>query len=411
MMKMMKREFRRLRLITRAPVAAVLLIAGASPHTFAAVPAASVASTAPVRAAYKGWVQIVDEKDAASGRVTHLNTGTGARVDVQKSGAETAIIYEDPKSGEVYDYHASTNLIRRGFLDLDRAERLAGEYAALPVGVDAAIAALRRVVDQDPGDITHKMDQGLDCYDFTAAIDAARNAILAKKLEERPFSFDQELSGIPTTLWIDPASHLTQRALIRGSLIHYSYGGPDIASIYDAGAPRAAAVYDNRPTPETVAVLDRARKRWMTPMPDGVSVILNESANYASINVHEQARDHWIEREYTVRAVRPDGFTIDLPADWTGAGADEFFRRLAGAASRYEQGGTESDVRFQDFTPYTAADTQPKNYPDGSSMTIVTHDHITGRAAKSTTLVTSPHTPCFSFAAFRGNMAWTIMWR
>jgi hypothetical protein len=103
----------------------------------------------------------------------------------------------------------------------------------------------------------------------------------------------------------------------------------------------------------------------------------------AGISVYARSKNHWTRRAYTITSPKPDLFTIDLPPDWTTTGTDEFFRRLANASSSLEESGDETDVRFRDFTTYDFP--LHTDYPDGSSMTITTRAHYTGRAARSMT--------------------------
>ncbi len=281
-------------------------------------------------------------------------------------------------------------------LSPESAERMIENAAAPPINYAAAIAPLRLLLGHEPTGITHTTDQGLDRYDFSAPREDAKK-ILQAQGNGTAAAADIALFGIPTAIWIDPSTHLTQRDLIYGGHSEtYTYGGPDITSIYDAGAPKNANVFDNRPTPQTVAVLDRAAKRASTPLPDGVSVTLREYEGGAEIDVYGQSKNHWEERGYSVRSAKPNGYTIDLPNDWATTSADEFFRRLADTPSRYETHGTDSDVYFRDFTPHTAADEQPKKYADGSSLTIIYQEHYTGRDAASDTRVSSPANNLFT---------------
>ena len=261
--------------------------------------------------------------------------------------------------------------------------------AALPLTYAAATEPLRRLLQKEPAEITHAKDQGLDRYDFAIPVAAARSILAAQGNDQA--QIDVDLQYMPTMIWIDPATHLTQRAIVAGNVTTYTYGGPNIASIYDAGAPRTAKVYDNRPDPQTAAALARMTQRANTPLPDGVSVFVDQQSDdqesgrfYGCMRAVKKTSGYFAITTSNSMTPPPDAF--DLPPDWATTGADEFFRRLAISPAVAETIGDDTVVDFRDFT------VRPPELPgqNNSGYRAITKYHETGRDAKSDAWISAP---------------------
>ncbi len=319
---------RLLRWIIPASLAAAILLA--ITITLALLPAhasaqEALATTLKADEAYKGWVHLGYGNDNKESLTWNTQTHTSIRQSQETkpgSAPTTRIFFQDPIANVLYDYRSAAGTLRIG---LYRAELRGDADSSTPLDFPALLQKLRDIAGQTAVTIAHSADRGMDRFDITIAPPAIQR--LADIFHEGAGSL-----GRPSTVWVDPKSKLIRAALVEGQEIHLSYGGPDVHTIYDAGVPREAKVIDNRPAPETLAVVNRLRARADKPFPHGVVAVLTTRNNSQQLQVYDRAGDHWTMRSYGLPSLDKANSTyrgLQMPAHWQDADADEFFHRVA----------------------------------------------------------------------------------
>ena len=369
--------------------AALILVAGIGVSLLPSRASAqeALATTLKANEDYKGWVHLTSGKDGDS---LHWNTQTHA---IAGRYGGTSMYFKNPETGEGFDYHGTTGLIRIGnYLTMPNDAN-----QDTPLNFPALIEKLRAVAGQDAVKITQSADGGRDRFDITIATPTTQR--LADIFKEGAGSL-----GRPTSVWVDPKTKLISAALLDGQEITLTYGGPEIRSIYDAGAPKDAKIYDNRPTAEAMTLVRRVRARLDKPLPDGIMVMLYTATDphiSDDLTVYGRWGAQWARRSYPLASLgaadKKGG--IQLPEHWQDSASDEFFRRLAETMPEREIGGDGTkawDGLFDADTgePYVSYATATMDENGKTTTTsegkVAGRDECTGAAAQSLERICSP---------------------
>ncbi|HEY4329503.1 MAG TPA: RNA polymerase sigma factor [Phycisphaerae bacterium] len=301
----------------------------ASPPPITAAPA--TAPSVPVNpVGYNGWIHVTysDPKDHILdwNSQTHARAERYERAQRNQSPANTQIEFEDPVQGEIFDYHSTNATIRRGFF---QPFPYGSEFSAPPTVVltmPALIAELHAAYPEGDYQIKQSSEGSLDRYDIQISESAP-----AKRIHFGIYALSHysQNSLPPSQVMVDRKTGLFQQAIISDKKETYTYGDPAIHTIYDAGAPKGARVYDNRETPETLTIYDRVMAHARKEFPDGVTVKLTTEPDNTDLLVCTRAGAHWEARGYPVARGPSDVDKLQLPENWQTDGADELFRRLA----------------------------------------------------------------------------------
>ncbi len=325
--------------------------------------AENLAATLKTNQAYKGWVHMSyggPEEEKLT--ILHWNSETGV---LGRNFRKINIIYfQNPKTGEFQRYDGADGLVRIGALSSDAGETLREFATATPLNFQDMLdhtqqklreAAATIKLKQPVMTVTETSDRGMKRFDLHA-LDLRKDSmgVVDHLTGSAPGYLD-----FPTTLWVDSQSGLIRQLMINGKEITLTYGGPDITSVYDLGAPRTAKIYDNRPSAETLALCDRISARIDKPMPNGVSVFLiSSSTEPAFMLVHSDNGKQWTFRNYNVD--QPGKTSIQVPQHWADTGADELFRRMSATLPHFEHSSDAQTAKYTDFE-----ETDPMvRYPD-----------------------------------------------
>ena len=227
--------------------------------------------------AYRGWVHMRSEEpgekpgDAPRIGVSHLNTIDGTWViDHQTANFRRVQMYV-PKTKEEYTYDLATNEVHVGDLAESFATAWAEQMRNYPLTVMAGQDELKKR-GLSPAKIVEARDGELQKFEILMSDGAA--APPATQPTTRGATTRPQIEK--ATIWSDPKTKLITKGTFttEGDMftVTYSYGDPQIASIYDVGVPRDAKVVDNRVKQDVGALLDRLQKRAEQGFGDGVAV-------------------------------------------------------------------------------------------------------------------------------------------
>ena len=310
--------------------------------------AATQAATQPAAAAYKGWVHVATPGRptldfntemlicVVRGPTANISAGLPAEIEqfVRSQTAGINVQFMRLKELEMAEYRDGVLTTR--LMDPREVGLTDEDTARLPVTAEALLDELREAFGAAAVGVTTSTDRAMERYDIETPKPATRPAANPFDQSSRPPLHSKVFGGIPTAIWADPQTHRIRELLINGKTVAVTYGAPEFATIYDAGVPRDVKVVDLHPTPEALAVWKRVQARAEKPFPDGVMVQNGKTtAEYASIC--GRAGANWEMRSYPV-SDEPEERHLQFPEEWSGAAADEFFRRLTAPCS-VVQGG------------------------------------------------------------------------
>jgi hypothetical protein len=190
---------------------------------------------------------------------------------------------------------------------------------------------------------------------------------------------------VPSIVWVDPKTDLVRET--NGDKVGrriFSYGAAPVASIFDAGAPRDAQIFDCRPTAETAVVFDRVMVRIHTPLADGVAAMATVSESKgkpasSQMVVYDLAGHNWTKRTYRVGAADAKAALL-LPGDWYAAGTDVFFRKLGVTLPLQTIQSDGVTMRTANIDPSSGQEIRP--WRGGGPRNVPGREEETGRAAQ-----------------------------
>ncbi len=288
----------------------------------------NLATTLVANQGYKGWVHMTGSGIQEGEKITrHWNTQTGMSALIDEINGETTINVRDPKARTFQEYRSSTGRIRICELPAEEAGKLLQEAAQTPLMFSDIIEGMRSVLGEKSVTITQSIDNGMDRFDIHVD-ESAENRLWNDQLPPRKRWFGTE--SVPRHIWADRETKLIRDVTINEDDLLFTYGAPEMTSLYDLGVPRDAKIYDTRtyhPTKETLDVLNRLKANVL---PDGIAAILTEKDNKSlsfRLSTHTETKSYGRIYDKVVLGESGEQGVLAIPADWTGVGADEFLRR------------------------------------------------------------------------------------
>jgi len=217
-----------------------------------------------INAAYKNWIHLTSERNKQwdginiRSNVIHVNTTTDTSICWLDYTDHVRIRWSSPELRCIYEYVEQTNTL---YIFTAGPRHPKNDRPSIHIGLpvqptaDEMFAHFDEIAGKEGYKVERTMDGPYERFDIILLKDKLDKYGGLQNMQDR------------TTFWVDPKTKLFHRWQAsykdtdQTGAYTFTYGEPTITSVYDLGVPRDVKIIDERPSDETIQLLDYLSSR------------------------------------------------------------------------------------------------------------------------------------------------------